>query len=51
MRKRKFNRALSLKIDAYHAALEQARTLPSTPVKVRKLLVLRTKLRQLERRI
>jgi hypothetical protein len=51
MRKPKFNRALSLKIDAYHIALETVRALPPTPVKVRKLLVIRAKLRQLESRI
>jgi hypothetical protein len=51
MKQRKFNRALSLKIDAYHIALEAMRTLPPTPVKVRKLMILRSKLRELERRI
>ena len=48
---KKFNLKLSRQIDAIHAALEQIRVQPNTPLKVRRLLLLRAKLRRLEGRI
>lgn len=51
MRKRKFNKKLSLAIDAAHAALQQVQSLPNSPLKIRKLLILRKRLNELERRI
>lgn len=48
---KKFNLKLSRQIDAIHVALDQIRVQPNTPLKLRKLLLLRTKLRRLEGRI
>jgi hypothetical protein len=47
----KFNLKLSREVDKLHDALSQVTKLPPTPLKVRKLLILRKKLAMLERRI
>ena len=48
---RKFNLKLSRQIDALHDELNRLHTQPNTPIKVRKLLVLRKKLRRLEEKL
>lgn len=48
---RKFNLKISRKIDEIHVLMEQVKQLPTTPLKVRKLLVLRKELRALERKV
>lgn len=48
---KKFNLKLSRQIDVIHAALDRVRVQPNTPLKVRKLLLLRAKLRKLEGRL
>lgn len=48
---RKFNRKLSLSIDAIHQAIEQAQAEQNKIKRLRKLLALRIKLRMLERQI
>jgi hypothetical protein len=47
----KFNRALSLKIDQLHHALEIAQLEPNQIKRLRKLLAIRKKLSELEKRI
>ncbi len=46
-----FNLKLSRKIDEVHVLLDEVKRLPTTPLKVRKLLVLRNELRALERKV
>jgi len=49
--KSSFNLKLSRKIDMLHVEMEKVKRLPATPLKVRKLLVLRNELRALERKV
>jgi len=49
--KKSFNLNLSRKIDMLHVEMEKVKRLPTTPLKVRKLLVLRNELRALERKV
>jgi hypothetical protein len=46
-----FDRRLSLRIDALHVELERLKEQPNTPRKIAKLILLRCKLRIMERRI
>lgn len=48
---KRFNLRLSLSIDAVHTELERLKSLPNTPRKIAKLILLRCKLNLLERRI
>jgi hypothetical protein len=49
--KKSFNLKLSRKIDMLHVEMEQIKELPTTPLKVRKMLVVRNELRALERKV
>lgn len=48
---RKFNRKLSLSIDALHHAIEQAQAEQNPIKRLRKLLALKAKLRKLEQKV
>jgi len=48
---RKFNLRLSRQLDAIHHELENIKTQPKTPIKARKLAILKAKLRQLEKKL
>ena len=49
--KKTFNLKLSRKIDMLHVEMEKIKELPTTPLKVRKMLVVRKELRALERKV
>lgn len=49
--KSKFNLKLSRKIDMLHVEMEKIKALPTTPLKLRKMLVVRNELRALERKV
>lgn len=48
---KRFNLRLSREVDKIHSAMERTKALPNTPLKLRKLLVLRKKLATLHQRI
>jgi hypothetical protein len=48
---KKFSLKLSRQLDAIHYELDRLRTLPNTPLKIRKMLLLRNRLRQIETKL
>lgn len=48
---KRFNLKLSRQLDALHNELDKLRTQPNTPLKIRKLSILRSKLRRIESKL